>query len=385
MARVYEGGHFTIASNVPVDDQEWNPPEGLRELFTWARSQEDWFEAMLTTGPLSYRAWCLQERIMSSRMLYVYTDRTWIWECGYKLRAANHEGMMFGLHKNTRSITAEKGKNFRIHDDLSSRELLDRWYLAVTDYSKRALSYEADKLPAISGIAAKIQPLLGSDYLCGIWREDLYGLLWHRDIIPLPKYKPSLPSDQIQLQSIAKIPSPYRAPSFSWASVNEQVRFLHLDHVGFGNCKYRNIAYLATVGSLDIQPYEGDFLGRIQEGSYISLIGRFWEPLGDTKVYLDLRPGYPLSNTSYFVIGIHFGAKFPNRYNVVMGLALSRLYAKHRLYQRVGIFQCSLQSLEYLKVANDQEYAVSGKKLSNLEEVRIFKRSLGRKECVDII
>ena len=382
MARVYEGGHFTIASNVPVDDQEWKAPEGLRELSTWGRSQEDWFSALLTEGPLGLRAWCLQERHMSSRILHVFAGDTWIFECQYKVRAATHQGLMFSYHCSDPSCGVSSWVKFRIYDGLSSRQLLQRWYVAVEDFSKRALSYEADKLPAISGIAAKIQPLLCSDYLCGIWREDLYGLIWHRDIKPLPTYSPLLPWAEVRRQKIAKVPSSYRAPSFSWASVEEKVRFLSLHHVGDPGGP--SIIYLASVRCLGIISDKGDHLGRVQEGSYIKLSGRFWDPLEDTKVYLDFRPEDILVNAFYFIIGVHFGGEFPNRYNVLIGLVLSLVDTRHQNYKRTGVFEFPLQKLECLKTANSDAYAASGEKLSNKAEVAVLKRNLGPKKWVNI-
>jgi hypothetical protein len=52
------------------------------------------------------------------------------------------------------------------------------WDTILHDYSNRALTYESDRLPALSGIASKVQQLLNSKYMAGIWECDLQGLLW---------------------------------------------------------------------------------------------------------------------------------------------------------------------------------------------------------------
>lgn len=53
------------------------------------------------------------------------------------------------------------------------------WSLIVKRYTLCDLTLKKDKLVALSGIARKIQGLLGSDYVAGLWRDQLpYALLW---------------------------------------------------------------------------------------------------------------------------------------------------------------------------------------------------------------
>jgi hypothetical protein len=54
------------------------------------------------------------------------------------------------------------------------------WDTLLNDYSNRALTYESDRLPALAGLASKIQQLLNSRYMAGIWECDLQGLMWVR-------------------------------------------------------------------------------------------------------------------------------------------------------------------------------------------------------------
>jgi hypothetical protein len=72
------------------------------------------------------------------------------------------------------------------------------------------LSFNTDKLPAISGIASVFMNLLKDRYVDGLWENDIYqGLLWHAT------------------GAITEASS-YRAPSWSWASVDGSVSFFSL-------------------------------------------------------------------------------------------------------------------------------------------------------------
>lgn len=87
---------------------------------------------------------------------------------------------------------------------------LQGWSSCVQDYTRRDLTFPSDKLYAISGVA----DILNYDgemgeYLSGVWSSHFVaGLTWmRRDLDPLTP------------------PSEYRAPTWSWASVEGAVLF----------------------------------------------------------------------------------------------------------------------------------------------------------------
>lgn len=87
----------------------------------------------------------------------------------------------------------------------------DFWYtLIVSAYSPRRLTYPSDKLPALAGVASRISAVTLDDYLAGHWRTELErSLFW-----------------TTHTESHAGHPARvncYRAPSWSWASVNSSV------------------------------------------------------------------------------------------------------------------------------------------------------------------
>jgi hypothetical protein len=72
--------------------------------------------------------------------------------------------------------------------------------MVVETASKLAISREADKLPALSGIAKKLQQKGAGTYLAGVWAESLAG------------------SDLLWTVSAATRPKVWRAPSWSWVA-----------------------------------------------------------------------------------------------------------------------------------------------------------------------
>jgi hypothetical protein len=86
------------------------------------------------------------------------------------------------------------------------------WKEICTRYSSSNLTKESDKLRALSGLAHEYQIRWGDKYLAGLWKKDLrHSLLWKRNekyIIPEPKR-----------------PEKYRAPSWSWASLDAKIEF----------------------------------------------------------------------------------------------------------------------------------------------------------------
>ena len=92
------------------------------------------------------------------------------------------------------------------------REALEIWRSILSLYTRLNLTFGTDKLPALAGIVKHMQPLLGSAYHIGIWKDSATLLLgWYcvsgnqRRILPRPVE--------------------YRAPTWSWASTDNPITF----------------------------------------------------------------------------------------------------------------------------------------------------------------
>jgi hypothetical protein len=93
----------------------------------------------------------------------------------------------------------------------------EAWQHIVVKYSMRDLTVPSDKLPAISGIASKIRKATHSEYLAGLWRNHLASdLLWGAS--------PPKPCNT-NCFALEK----WRAPSFSWASLDTAIKYTELD------------------------------------------------------------------------------------------------------------------------------------------------------------
>lgn len=123
------------------------------------------------------------------------------------------------------------------------------WTQIVQDYCKRFLTCADDKLPALSGLARHYREKDGGTYLAGIWLESLIDqLCWCIDYTFGP-----------HVSNTWSKPADYRAPSWSWASIDGQIIF---DQSSEG----------LKDGDLDIltaetTPVGRDPMGRVSNGS----------------------------------------------------------------------------------------------------------------------
>lgn len=148
-------------------------------------------------GPLEDRAWAWQERKLSVRTIS-FTERQLYWECRSVL--ATEGGASVTEHETADACPQESFENME-------RE----WRHCVTSYSARRLTFQSDRLPALSGFAAKFQARRPSEYLAGLWASDFpHALAWHRS--SLSEYNCSAEPVMSHALSIS-------VPSWSWASI----------------------------------------------------------------------------------------------------------------------------------------------------------------------
>ncbi|KAH9203867.1 heterokaryon incompatibility protein-domain-containing protein, partial [Leptodontidium sp. 2 PMI_412] len=93
------------------------------------------------------------------------------------------------------------------------------WYGIVQEYSYRRLTKSSDKIPALSGLAALYSERAGRQYMLGLWKETLIrDLLW--------EHSPAVgEGKRSRRQPEPSIPDFYRAPSWSWVSVDGRVEY----------------------------------------------------------------------------------------------------------------------------------------------------------------
>ena len=94
--------------------------------------------------------------------------------------------------------------------DIIQSSIHNLWYSMVDMYSSRQLTFPSDKLPAMAGIAARVQEITHDSYLAGHWRREMErSLFWEaftNDLCGPPARAAN-----------------YRAPSWSWASIDGRI------------------------------------------------------------------------------------------------------------------------------------------------------------------
>jgi hypothetical protein len=180
-----EGGHSSVDGS----------PTFVYELRCW----KFYRDSVLDT-PLGQRAWVLQERFLAPRSLHFGSSQL-IWECTERIACETSPDKIPSVHFSSDKTLEE----FRQKAYSGTLNRYNLWSALIQLYTSCSLTQPKDKLIAISGIARWIHERHGGDYVCGLWREDVEEqLLWYA------KYP-------------VKRPEKYRAPSWSWASVDGEV------------------------------------------------------------------------------------------------------------------------------------------------------------------
>jgi hypothetical protein len=227
MGRVYERCWLNIAASAASDGsggffakRDTTAPrlEPVKARFSWLGQRQGTYLFLppnfkfriLRNEPLGRRAWVYQERQLSPRTLHFTTSQAF-WECCERDACEMlPSGLPCIAEKSWKSLEEEDGAVDYVAPTVTPDPRLNSynlWDKVVHSYTLGSLTVNSDKLIALAGVAQKLQPLLHSEYLAGLWREYLeYQLLWH-----VGNYKEPVR------------PEPYRAPSWSWASVNGHI------------------------------------------------------------------------------------------------------------------------------------------------------------------
>jgi hypothetical protein len=223
MADIYENSYVTIAATTSGDGSvrclgdrrkavklNYQNTAG-KEIALRARKIGDHHPDLATGEPakplghLALRAWVLQEQVLSTRILH-YTATELLFECKTSYRCECMPARK--AYPSTPSLIpkalAKRGQN--------NIAIWDAWQHMVEQYTHRKLTVASDKLPAISGIASKIKDATCSTYLAGVWKDNLASdLLWST-------WPPV---------AGCHAPETYRAPTFSWASLDTPIFYYH--------------------------------------------------------------------------------------------------------------------------------------------------------------
>lgn len=227
---------------------------------------------------ISTRAWTLQELILSPRVVHytISQDHTigqMIWECQKHTEPENGSvSSIFGVY----SRTIKRALKLAVEDSRSINAIYKCWYYIIRQYSTRYLSYPSDKLPALSGLATEIQFYTKDGYLAGLWEGDLArGLLWAA-------------SGQDRLQRPTEV---YRAPSWSWASVEGEIYYDGVNHLDSGDSQAPKEIMLEVLDAeakpTGLNPLGAVHTGHITMGGFLkaTLFSRTASPLDRSHAF----------------------------------------------------------------------------------------------------
>ncbi|KAG9191334.1 hypothetical protein G6011_09422 [Alternaria panax] len=192
----------------------------LGENLHLRRARPSWNE-VLREFPLSKRAWVLQERLLSKRIVHFEKNEIF-WEClGCSAREGSVEeepeacgegGSTNDTFKRCLSfanstIVGELGRQ-----TAQSELLMMQWYRILCQYSGLSLTYRSDVFLAIAGIAQLFRDITGFTYNAGLWNEHVHsGLLWYAEGSLMP-VRPTTAASSV--------------PSWSWASLDGPVSMI---------------------------------------------------------------------------------------------------------------------------------------------------------------
>lgn len=238
MQRVYQNSYITIVAacgansdsgffKVPAEDPSFVAipvlhRDGRRsKMFLCERSKRQ-------SEPVNERAWTLQECLLSPRLLIYSRNCIFFRSPEHGEQIAGRPGIKYdwnGYCASSGMTTVRLMRSGQIilpplsTQTPNARAILNShgaeklspayrmWKLIVADYASRHLTNPRDKLPALSGIVTYFKNAMDDDYLAGLWRRQLaYDLSW-----------------TTARNGSARRPRAWRAPSWSWMSIDGPV------------------------------------------------------------------------------------------------------------------------------------------------------------------
>ncbi|RGP64289.1 hypothetical protein FSPOR_8109 [Fusarium sporotrichioides] len=152
-------------------------------------------------APLNNRAWVLQERCLSRRLLYLGNEQVY-WECNGCTGSEVSPDVHCPAYERT-----ETGRQSMV--DLTGPYRDTHWSWVLSKYTGYDLTFEQDRLIAIAGLAKLIASKTGDSYLAGIWLESwMQDLLWEPATGCDSRLRPEVSSDST-MQRVSR-------PSWSW-------------------------------------------------------------------------------------------------------------------------------------------------------------------------
>jgi hypothetical protein len=237
-------------------DEAWVTPEKVRIQYSghdrvYLASLQHLWEKWVCRGSLNRRGWVFQERLLSPRTLHFSSQL--FWECR-TLQAC--ETFPEGMPEDERDYEDVDGALYPISQKNWSdqHKIAGHWDYLVEVYGRCSITKPDDRLIAIAGVAKSLQPVLDDVYLAGLWKKDLpWNLVWSLH----------------NVEGDLSVPSKYRCPSWSWASLDYNSAWIN-DLLIYERSR---IGSLVNIGEPFMEPLGPDLFGALRTG-YLPLTGQ---------------------------------------------------------------------------------------------------------------
>jgi hypothetical protein len=280
MDSIYRGGYVTLAFSQSRegyfmdDDNCWTKEWVEGDLKYVINCQEVRNHTNLTadTMPLLSRAWVLQERHLSTRVVF-FGEQELLWECLEKNTCECQNTRVYIDSKSAQKAYLS-GHDCSDHTSATYGKGDYLWHQIIEEYSTQHLTFPRDVFPAIQGIAKRLHRDCASLYWAGLWSSTLHvDMLW-RTANPRATLRPNV----------------WRAPSWSWASVVGSVRWLR-DHT------QREWRPITQVKDISTTPVREDPLGELKVGC-ICLTG----PCATASLHYNTRSNTAWGRSETFIV-----------------------------------------------------------------------------------
>jgi hypothetical protein len=388
MAEIYMNGFITIAATrgavattglySPMEDVNLSFPNGAcfilrnrvvshpgtllndNRVFGIPRVEENPF-------PLLGRGWVVQEMVLSQRVLH-FCENELVFECDCG-RACTcgflqcEDNSLFNIADRTAlkdiwpgGINGNHGLDSTF--DLSRDQASSRWRNIVEYYGLCRLTFEKDKLPAISGIAWLLHKRYNIKYMAGLWLESIHtDLLWstaraqHEDVWTISE----------QLANAGLNESTFVLPTWSWISATTRLTYMHaffVEHEDGETIKYISVAKADCTPRSPLYPF-GELksaelvlngwllpikvdLNYLKHGR-IEFTDKEGCPFSGT-LYLDKRTQISVERDSSGLFGVPIVKKYCHKDNIIcmyFGLVVRKI-EEGTGYERVGLWRLGI-------------------------------------------
>lgn len=180
-----------------------------RKVTQYVVLHSDFWQTEVSRARLNRRAWVLQERLLSPRVLH-FSRNQMLWECREKDASEIYpDGLPLELFGSSYGRFKDLTHHAATGETNGAVAAYRSWTRIVRAYTICDLTFPSDKLVALSAVAKVMANVLQDDYVAGMWRRYLEReLLW--------SVRQSRGGYRTQ-------PTIYRAPSWSWTATDNEV------------------------------------------------------------------------------------------------------------------------------------------------------------------